>query len=233
MWIPSLAAPAAALSSAGPALAESGVNMIISESRRKAKEDAKVLSVWNWNSYKTPTQNYNASDLQSYLPTVFLAKRVFEGILVELENPRVKTDDPLTYDALREQNRQEPAKLLRKETFRTKLWLREHTGKYNAGEFEYERLKRALDEEDTQFLQISRTEGQLDAGAIRTAKRNVEAIVDAIDQLLELIPGEELEVARVVSDTKTIPELKLPMVGTGKADASGGNGTDAGAAKDA
>lgn len=187
------------------------MNPIIAESRRKAKEDASKPSIWNWNSYKAPTQNYNATDLQSFLPNVFLAKRSFETILVQLDNPRVNVSDPTTYAILREQNRLEPTKLLRKETFRTKTWLQGKTGKYDAAETEYERMKRALDEEDTQCLLISRIDGLVEPAAIRTTKRNVEAVIDAIDGLLELLPAEEQETAKVVSDTKTIPVLKLPM----------------------
>jgi len=188
------------------------MNQIIVESRRKAAEDAKQPSIWNWNSYKIPTQNYNASDLQSYLPTVFLAKRALEAIQVELDNPKVNTTDPEAFAFLREQNRVEPLKLLRKEAFRTKLWLREKAGKISTAETEYQRLKRALDEEDSQCLLLSRTEGLVDKAALRTTKRNVEALVDAVDALLELIPAEEKEVAKLVSDTKTIPEIKFPTI---------------------
>merc|ERR1719221_809173 len=114
------------------------MNRIIAESRRKAKEDAKVDSIWNWNSFKRQTSNYNSSDLQSFLPTLFLTKRAFETILVQLDNPRVNTTDPVTFQVLREQNRLEPIKNLRKESFRTKLWLRSKKNDLGAGETEYE-----------------------------------------------------------------------------------------------
>lgn len=213
IWIPSLAVPVAAWSP-DPAVAESSIDQIVAESRRKAKEDAKKPNIWNWNSYKVPTQNYNATDLQSYLPTVFLAKRALEGIREELESPRVNASDPQTYEYLREQNRAEPIKLLRKESFRTKLWLREQSGKISTAETEHNRIKRALDEEDSQCLLLARTDGLVDKAAFRVTKRNVEALVDAIDGLLEMVPAEEREIAKVVSDTKTIPALKFPSGST-------------------
>lgn len=222
----SLAAPAVA---GWPlaAAAESGAEQIIAESRRKAKEDASKPSVWNWNYYKTPTQNYNSSDLQSFLPTLFLARRSFETISVQLDNPRVNVSDPNTYEILREQNRLEPTKLLRKDSFRTKMWLRDKTKQLNAADTEYERMKRALDEEDTQCLLLSRIDGTVEPAAWRTAKRNVEAVVDAIDQLLELLPEEEQVVAKVVADTKTIPVMKLPVAERYKAAGGTEEGTTA------
>jgi len=192
-----------------PAVAEDSMSIIISESRRKAKEDAKKPSIFNPNSYKTPTGNYDATNLQSFLPTVYLSKRQFEQILMELGNPKVNATDFQTYDQLRELNRLEPTKLLRKDAFRTKLWLQEKTGKYDVASSQYERMKRALDEEDTQCLLLSRTEGLVDVAAIRTTKRNVEAVIDAIDQLLELVPLDDQVAAKAVADTKGVPAVRL------------------------
>merc|ERR1711920_943471 len=193
------------------ASAENTISAIIAGARQKAKEDAATPSIWNWNSYKKPTGKYNYTDLQSFLPTLYLTKRAFETTLVQFDNPRVNASDPITYEVLRQQNRKEPTKLIRKDSFRVKMWLRSQKNSVEIAETEYERLKRAIDEEDTQCLILSRIEGKVEEAAIRSTKRNIEAVIDCIDQLLELLPADEQDTAKLVADTKTIEQLKLPM----------------------
>lgn len=193
-----------------PAFAQDTMSMIIAESRRKAKEDAKKPSIWNPNSYKTPTGKYDATNIAEFLPTVYLAKRQFEVVRQELDNPKVNISDVMTFDALRELNREEPTKLLRKDAYRTKLWLVENV-KNSRADSPYERIKVALDEEDTQCLLLSRTDGLVDPAAVRTTKRNVDNVIDAIDQLLELIPVDDQVAAKAVADTKAVPAVSLPL----------------------
>lgn len=186
------------------------MNQIIAESRREAAEAAKVRSVWNWNYYKRPTGNFDAKDLQQFLPTVYKARRQFEAILDVFDNPAVNMTDPATHQLLREQNRVDPIKKLRKESFRTRQWLRGQTKKVETASNEYERVKRALDDEDAQLLLLSRTEDEaITAGAIRVAKRNVEDVIDAIDELTKLIPEDEQLAAKTVAESAKLEPLAV------------------------
>jgi len=70
---------------------------------------------------------------------------------------------------------------------------------------------RSVDDADVQWLVISRNEGLVDKSAVRVAKKNVEAVMDCIDILVDLVPQEELDIAQTLADTKSIPVLKLPV----------------------
>ncbi|CAK0910938.1 unnamed protein product, partial [Prorocentrum cordatum] len=200
---------------------ESFTSKLIKEARRKAKEDAESGSIFNVNTYKIPTQNYNNSDLQSYLPTVILARRAFDTAVSQLKNPRVNSSDPYTYELLRQQNRIPPIRLLRKDIFRAKSWLRDRTGKFEAGDREYERVKRAVDEQDTQCLLLSRSEDQVLKSSVKVAVRNTQAVVDAIDDFLDVLPQEEVDTAKLVAETKKIQFLRLPATRKANATADG------------
>jgi len=189
----------------------SAIDVIIKESRKKAKEDSKKIVAWNPRAYKIPTQNYNSSDLQSFLPILFQCRLQFERIEKQMESPKTNLTNPEFYDILRGLNRKEPIKLLRKEAFRTRMWLRTKKRDIDFGTNEYERIKRALDEEDTQCLLLSRTDGDVDAAQIRTTKKNIRALVDAIDQLIELAPEDDQDTAKIVSDTKPLPPLDFTI----------------------
>jgi len=190
-----------------PAAQPNAMDRIILESRRKAKEDSKKIVAWNPRAYKIPTQSYNSSDLQSFLPTLFQVRTQFERIEKQMENPKTNLTNPEFYDLLRGLNRKEPIKLLRKEAFRTRMWLRTQKRDIDYASNEYERIKRALDEEDTSCLLLSRSDSDVDAAQIRTAKKNVRAVVDAIDLLIELSPEDDQDTAKIVSDTKPIPPI--------------------------
>ncbi|CAE8697559.1 unnamed protein product, partial [Polarella glacialis] len=123
--------------------------------------------------------------------------------------------DPITFEVLRQQNRQEPTKIIRKDLYRTTLWLKSKFSDPDIANTEYERLKRALDEEDSQCLVLSRSESDvLPVSALRTTKRNVQAVIDALDDLLLLLPGEEQQAAKAVADTKNIAVIRLPERGS-------------------
>lgn len=211
--LPPLIMPGVWSGGSKPAYAEeSTAQKIIAESRRKAKEDASKRSIFNPNSYKTPTGNYKATDLQSFLPTLYLTRRSFEGVLAQLDDPKANVSDPEMYELLREQNRVEPTRLIRKDAFRTKLWLREKTGIYNAADTEYERMKRALDEQDTQLLLLTRTDGRIEPAAVRVTRRCVEDVIDTLDQLTELVPEDDRLAAKAVADTKEVKMLTWDLV---------------------
>jgi len=187
------------------------VDKIIQESRRKAKEDSKKIVAWNPRAYKIPTQNYNASELQSFLPNLYQVRFQFEKIEKEMESPKANLSNPDFYDLLRGLNRKEPIKLLRKDAFRTRMWLNTKKKDIDFATFQYERIKRTLDEEDTQCLLLSRADGDVDAVQIRTAKKNVRAVIDAIDQMVELAPEEEQDTAKIVAETKALPPIDLTI----------------------
>lgn len=212
LCIPSLVAASTVAWSDRPAHSMSAGEQIIAESRRKAKEDAKTLSIWNWNSWKAQTGNYNASDLQSFLPTVYLAQRQYKAIRQEMNNPKIDVTLADTYEVIRKQNRESPCSKLRKAIFLTQLWLRERKDNYDAGRFETDRVKRALEEQDTQLLLIARTDGKVDPAAFRVAKRNVDELVDSLDLLLELLPDEEKEVATVIAQSKPVNPMNFVVV---------------------
>jgi len=194
--------------SVGSAAALADLNPIIAQSRKEAAEAAKVKSVWNWNYYKRPTGNYDAQDLQEFLPTVFKARKQFEAILDTFDDPAVNMTDPVTHQLLREQNRIEPISRLRKESYRTKLWLRSKSKNIDTASNEYERVKRALDDEDAQLLLLGRTEDDpILPAAVRVAKRNVEDIIDAIDNLIKLTPENDQISAKTVADTAKLDPL--------------------------
>jgi len=187
-----------------------GVVDIIAEARKKAREEKNKPGIWNPDTFKVNTQNFNATNLQGFLPTVLLVRRSYATILVQLENPKINITSPITYQLLREQNRIEPNKLLRRDAFRTKLWLFDQK-KQDAAQNAYNRLMRSVDDADVQWLVISRNEGLVDKSAVRVAKKNVEAVMDCIDILVDLVPQEELDIAQTLADTKSIPVLKLPV----------------------
>lgn len=192
------------------ALAE--INKFIAEARKAAAEDKQKPSLFNPEMYKVQTQNYNATELQTFLPTLYLAKRSFNTILSQINNPKVNMTEPKTYKLLREQNRLEPIKLMRRDCFKTKIWLNENSGSQaRLANSAYERLKRALDDEDTQCLLLSRVEGRVDKTAAKVTRRNVEAVLDGLDQLLELVPEDEQKLAEEVSNGITVPIVKLPV----------------------
>jgi len=199
----------------GAAVANADINSIIAESRREAKESAKIKSVWNWNYYKRPTGNYDIKDLQEFLPSVFKTRNQFEAILDCFDNPAVNLTDPTTHQLLREQNRIEPISKVRKESFRTRMWLRGQTKKLETAQNEYERIKRALDDEDAQLLLLSRTEDDaITTGAIKAAKRTIEDVVDALDDLIKLIPEDDQLAARSVADASKMEPLAVFNIDT-------------------
>lgn len=187
------------------------IDKIIADSRRKAKEDSKKIVAWNPRAYKIPTQNYNSTDLQSFLPTLYQVRVQFLRIEKQMENPRNNLTNPEFYDLLRGVNRKEPIKLLRKDAFRARMWLRGKKKDIDFSSTEYERIKRALDEEDTQCLLLSRIDGDVDSAQIRTTKKNIRAVIDAIDQLIELTPEDEQDTAKIVASTKSVPALDLTI----------------------
>eukprot|EP00439_Symbiodinium_sp_Y106_P087460 s397_g56.t1 len=123
----------------------------------------------------------------------------------------VDVNNPETYALLRNVNRDEPVRRLRKELFRAQQWVKYTTEDYSAADTEYDRVRRALDEEDSQFLLLSRFDGRVPTASVRTARRNLQAIVDALDDLLALVPTADQEAAKTVAESRVIPTAKLPL----------------------
>ncbi|CAE7522201.1 unnamed protein product, partial [Symbiodinium necroappetens] len=120
----------------------------------------------------------------------------------------VDVNNPETYALLRNVNRDEPVRRLRKELFRVQQWVKYTTEDYGAADTEYDRVRRALDEEDSQFLLLSRFDGRVPTASVRTARRNLQAIVDALDDLLALVPTADQEAAKTVAESRVIPTAK-------------------------
>ncbi|CAJ1358628.1 unnamed protein product [Effrenium voratum] len=122
----------------------------------------------------------------------------------------VDVNNPETYAKLRQINRDEPVKRLRKELFRTQQWVKYTSGDFSVADTEYDRVRRALDEEDSQCLLMSRFEDKVPTASVRSARRSIQAILDSIDDLLALVPQKEQEAARAVAETRKVPGAKLP-----------------------
>mmetsp|Transcript_94921 Transcript_94921/g.268057 ORF Transcript_94921/g.268057 Transcript_94921/m.268057 type:complete len:387 (-) Transcript_94921:62-1222(-) len=201
-----------ACSGGGAALA-SNVDLIVGEMRKKAEQDKKSPSIWNPDSYKVPTGLYNSTNLRGFLPTVYLSRRAFEGLRRQLLDPRANLTDPLTFDGFRVQNREKPIKDLRKEAFRTKTWVEERLPeRASAANAAFERLKRALDTEDVQLLSLSRSEmPRVDPGSVKVTQRNVDSVLDSLDQLLDILPEKEQDWASKVASRRIMVGFKVPM----------------------
>ncbi|CAK9016730.1 Flap endonuclease 1-A (FEN-1-A) (Flap structure-specific endonuclease 1-A) [Durusdinium trenchii] len=72
----------------GPALAESSADLIVGASREKAKYEAREGGFFGANKFKKQTAEYNYTDLQSFLPKLFMAKRSFEIQLQQLNDKK-------------------------------------------------------------------------------------------------------------------------------------------------
>lgn len=195
----------------GPALAESSADLIVGASREKAKYEAREGGFFGANKFKKQTAEYNYTDLQSFLPKLFMAKRSFEIQLQQLNDKKIDVNNPETYAKLRAINRDEPVRRLRKELYRTQQWVKYTANDWGLAETEYDRVRRALDEEDSQCLLMSRFEDRVPTASVRTARRSIQAILDSIDDLLLLVPQNEQEAAKAVADTRTIPTATLPL----------------------
>eukprot|EP00434_Breviolum_minutum_P020177 symbB.v1.2.017793.t1/scaffold1394.1/size200789/16 len=121
---------------------------------------------------------------------------------------QIDVNNPETYAKLRAINRDEPVRRLRKELFRTQQWVKYTTSDWSLADTEYDRVRRALDEEDSQCLLMSRFEDRVPTASVRTARRSIQAILDSIDDLLLLVPEKEQE---TVADTRKIPTATLPL----------------------
>lgn len=185
---------------------------VITDARQSAKTSSRKADLWNPNSYKVRTQNYNATKLQTYLPILYCCRRVFQDTLSQLRNPALvlTLTNPDAYAVLRSQNRELPVNLLRKEAFRATLWVQNNTAMGAACLRAYERLKRAIDEQDTQCLLLSRFETRVDPAAGKTTRRNLEAVIDALDQLFDTIPENEQAIAIRVAAEVELPTLVFP-----------------------
>eukprot|EP00930_Biecheleria_cincta_P098506 TRINITY_DN90160_c0_g1_i1.p1 TRINITY_DN90160_c0_g1~~TRINITY_DN90160_c0_g1_i1.p1 ORF type:complete len:342 (+),score=47.41 TRINITY_DN90160_c0_g1_i1:56-1081(+) len=184
---------------------------VIAEGRKKAVYEAREGGFLGANRFRKPTGYYNFTDLQSFLPNVYLVKRTFESQLKQLNNPKNDMGDPQSYDLMRQENRREPVKKIRKDFFRAKLWIQQYSGVEGPAETAYERIKRALDEEDTQCLVLSRAEYRVPSTGLKTTRRNVQALIDSIDDMLELIPKEERDAAELIAETRPVSTISFPL----------------------
>lgn len=209
--IPGLAVTGAVLTDADSAWADGSIDLIVGDSRKKAKYESREGGFLGANKFKKQTQDFNYTDLQSFLPKLYMARRSFEVQNKQLNDRKVDVNNPETYALLRNVNRDEPVRRLRKELFRAQQWVKYTTEDYGAADTEYDRVRRALDEEDSQFLLLSRFDGRVPTASVRTARRNLQAIVDALDDLLALVPTADQEAAKTVAESRVIPTAKLPL----------------------
>lgn len=210
MALPGLGLPAW-LAFEGSAVADSSADLIVGDSRAKAKYEAREGGFFGANKFKKQTAEFNYTDLQSFLPKLYMAKRSFEIQLKQLNDKKIDVNNPETYAKLRAINRDEPVRRLRKELFRTQQWVKYTSSDWSLADTEYDRVRRALDEEDSQCLLMSRFEDRVPTASVRTARRSIQAILDAIDDLLLLVPEKEQEAAKTVADTRKIPTATLPL----------------------
>jgi len=61
---------------------------IVKGARRKAKEEAKTGGLAGANRFRKGQFAYNVTELQSYLPKLYLAQRHYDSQLRALENPK-------------------------------------------------------------------------------------------------------------------------------------------------
>lgn len=209
----SLLVPVMWLGAQSSALAEGPLDAldVIGESRKKAVYEAREGGFLGANRFRKPTGYYNFTDLQSFLPNLYLVKRTFESQLKQLNNPKNDMGDPQSYDLMRQENRREPVKKIRKDFFRAKLWIQQNTGVEGPADTAYERIKRALDEEDTQCLVLSRAEYRVPSTGLKTTRRNVQALIDSIDDILDYIPKEEREAASLIAETRPVSTISFPL----------------------
>jgi len=210
MMLPTLGLPAW-LAFEDSAFGEGSADLIVGDSRAKAKYEAREGGFFGANKFKKQTAEFNYTDLQSFLPKLYMAKRSFEIQLKQLNDKKIDVNNPETYAKLRAINRDEPVRRLRKELFRTQQWVKYTTSDWSLADTEYDRVRRALDEEDSQCLLMSRFEDRVPTASVRTARRSIQAILDSIDDLLLLVPEKEQEAAKTVADTRKIPTATLPL----------------------
>lgn len=213
--IPLLAAPAW-FSAEPAALADSAMDKIIAEGRRKYQEDEAKGGFIGAGKFKKLNPVYNFSDLQDYLPILLLGQRYYTSVLVQLDNPKVNTTDPETYNILRQQNRDGPVKKFKREIFKAKNWLQaqqEYAGSrgFNLVEKAHNKVVNALDQEDSQLMVLERSDNFIEPGSLRVVRRNVAQCVEALEDFLELFPAAELQVAKLVSDAQSFKVTRLPL----------------------
>lgn len=198
----------------GAGVAQAGVeeNPIIRDARQEASAK-KPRSFLNPENYKYRSKNYEVDDVQSFLPTVLLIRRALATVTVQLDDPRVNTSTPFTYQLLREQNRVEPIKLVRKESYRTKRWLDLNLPAAEQATIrqEYDRVKKTLDDYDAQCLALSRLAYPVEVGARKSLKKSIGVAIDSIDVFLELVPEEIMTKATDAADSQTITMVTLPF----------------------
>mmetsp|Transcript_11252 Transcript_11252/g.19963 ORF Transcript_11252/g.19963 Transcript_11252/m.19963 type:complete len:353 (+) Transcript_11252:72-1130(+) len=190
---------------------------IVRSGRQKAKQEAKTGGLAGANRFLKPLRDQNVSDLQSFLPKLYLGQKHYETQLKSLNNPRVDLGNPDVYSNLRSDARKGPANDIRKTTKFVSLWIKKTEQDPRAAGVESERIKNAINTADTQMqrlaIRVEGSTGRVEAAATRTTKRNLQAIIDAIDDILVFIPEEEQKVALSLAETQVsqIPKLRLPL----------------------
>eukprot|EP00929_Paragymnodinium_shiwhaense_P015954 TRINITY_DN124050_c0_g1_i1.p1 TRINITY_DN124050_c0_g1~~TRINITY_DN124050_c0_g1_i1.p1 ORF type:complete len:345 (+),score=68.37 TRINITY_DN124050_c0_g1_i1:130-1164(+) len=218
-----LLAYVAALTSGQPVHAV-GADWMVKEARKKAAIDAAKVGIFNPNSYKIKPKDMNFSKIDKFLPTIFKCRRSFQDVFKQLRDPKVNLTSMGTFELLREQNRLEPMNTLRKASFIARGWVTENEGpnntKYLVEEDDaprevknaYERLKRALDEEDVGLLLVIRDEDDyIELAKLKQVRRNVQAIIDVLESIIDLMPPSIRDEALAEANAAEIPIVRLPL----------------------
>ncbi|CAJ1358627.1 unnamed protein product, partial [Effrenium voratum] len=71
------------------------VDIIVGDSRKKATYEAREGGFLGANKFKKQTSEYNYTDLQSFLPKLYMARRSFEMQLKQLNDKKVPPLQPL------------------------------------------------------------------------------------------------------------------------------------------
>eukprot|EP00439_Symbiodinium_sp_Y106_P087451 s397_g55.t1 len=89
--IPGLAATGAVLTDADSAWADGSIDLIVGDSRKKAKYESREGGFLGANKFKKQTQDFNYTDLQSFLPKLYMARRSFEVQNKQLNDRKLST----------------------------------------------------------------------------------------------------------------------------------------------
>ncbi|CAE7280406.1 FEN1-A, partial [Symbiodinium necroappetens] len=89
--IPGLAVTGAVLTDADSAWADGSIDLIVGDSRKKAKYESREGGFLGANKFKKQTQDFNYTDLQSFLPKLYMARRSFEVQNKQLNDRKLST----------------------------------------------------------------------------------------------------------------------------------------------
>mmetsp|Transcript_69970 Transcript_69970/g.130813 ORF Transcript_69970/g.130813 Transcript_69970/m.130813 type:complete len:320 (+) Transcript_69970:74-1033(+) len=209
-----LGLPVAAVAAASDPVLASFSDDFVQEARKNAAERKKDKSFWNPDAWKEVSPNYDYSNLQDFLPTMYVVRKAYLAKKAQLEDESVNFTDPLAFELLRETNRIDPIVELRRAAVRVRYWLGDNAkGQEDDVKTAYDRLCRVVNDEDAQLLTLARLPTLVDPSAVKLVKKNVKEIVVALDNYLELVSDEDRFAAKAIADTKKVRVVRLPLKG--------------------